>query len=574
MSFAHYLLQVNLYLVVFYGFYKLLLDRETYFTLNRFYLIGAGVLSLCIPFIRLEWLTQQKAAQQVYTSINWEAVLQQATIVTETNTGLNWANVFVYLYCAGILFFLVRLVVNLFLVKKLIRNARSGSAFSFFFNKVVDKNLPQMNVINIHEEAHIKQLHSLDILFFELLGIITWLNPIIYLYKRSIKNIHEFLADEFAAEYQGDKAEYALLILSQSFGISPNALTNGFFDKSLIKKRIFMLQKERSKRIAVIKYGISIPLFAVLIVFSSATVRKSEKLISLTDQIPLDQSFEMVQQMVTEEANEEISPKEPPTFEKVVEVNLTPKSSQNTSPKPGEVNKLGKLIAQPLAQEKKPQPETVRIEESKVYDFVSLDKQPEFPGGIRKFYEYLSRSIRYPQAAQENNLQGKVFLSFIVEKSGDLSDIKITRGLGNGMDEEAVRVLTNSPKWIPGMSDGKTVRVKYNINVNFTLTDDSDEAPKAVQRPTSLKLTDGNFAGVVVVDGVRMTENSLLATIDPNSIKSIEVLKSQNAVSLYGFKAKAGAILITTKSGNIFRRPNTTEQALTKPSYFGLQQAY
>lgn len=207
MSFAHYLLQVNLYLIVFFGFYKLLLDKETYFTLNRIYLVAAGVLSLCIPFIRLEWLTEQKAAQQVYTSVNWEAVLAQATIVTEHNTGFNWGNAFVYIYCAGILFFLGRLVFNLFAVKKLINVNKAGSAFSFFGKKVIDQELPQMDVIDIHEEAHIKQWHTADILFFEIIGIITWLNPVIYLYKKAIKNIHEFLADELAAEFQGDKAE-------------------------------------------------------------------------------------------------------------------------------------------------------------------------------------------------------------------------------------------------------------------------------------------------------------------------------------------------------------------------------
>lgn len=167
MSFAHYLLQVNLYLIVFFGFYKLLLDKETYFTLNRIYLVAAGVLSLCIPFIRLEWLTEQKAAQQVYTSVNWEAVLAQATIVTEHNTGFNWGNAFVYIYCAGILFFLGRLVFNLFAVKKLINVNKAGSAFSFFGKKVIDQELPQMDVIDIHEEAHIKQWHTADILFLD-----------------------------------------------------------------------------------------------------------------------------------------------------------------------------------------------------------------------------------------------------------------------------------------------------------------------------------------------------------------------------------------------------------------------
>ncbi|WP_431293088.1 hypothetical protein [Pedobacter sp. P26] len=123
---------MNLYLIVFFGFYKLLLDKETYFTLNRIYLVSAGVLSLCIPFIRLEWLTEQKAAQKVYTSVNWEAVLAQATIVTERNTGFNWANAFVYIYCAGTLFFLGRLVFNLLTVKKLITINKAGTAFSFW----------------------------------------------------------------------------------------------------------------------------------------------------------------------------------------------------------------------------------------------------------------------------------------------------------------------------------------------------------------------------------------------------------------------------------------------------------
>jgi len=135
MSFAHYLLQVNLYLVVFYGVYKLLLDKETYFTLNRIYLVSAGVLSLCIPFIRLEWLTEHKAAQQVYTTVNWEAVLQQATVVSERTNGLIWANAFVYIYCAGILFFLGRLVFNLLAVKKMLVPGRAGVAFSFFGKK-------------------------------------------------------------------------------------------------------------------------------------------------------------------------------------------------------------------------------------------------------------------------------------------------------------------------------------------------------------------------------------------------------------------------------------------------------
>jgi protein TonB len=101
--------------------------------------------------------------------------------------------------------------------------------------------------------------------------------------------------------------------------------------------------------------------------------------------------------------------------------------------------------------------------------FTPLEVQPAFPGGMDKFYNYLSKSIRYPAMAQEIGLQGKVFVSFIIEKNGALSDIKVEKKLGSGTDEEAIRVLTASPKWIPGIQNGKPVRVRYNIPISFSL---------------------------------------------------------------------------------------------------------
>jgi len=105
-----------------------------------------------------------------------------------------------------------------------------------------------------------------------------------------------------------------------------------------------------------------------------------------------------------------------------------------------------------------------------VYDFVSVQKQPAYPGGIAKFYEYIKKEMKYPEAAKKNKTEGKVFLSFVVEKDGSLTEIKVTRSLSTETDAEAVRVLKNSPKWTPAQQNNKPVRVKYNINVNFTLS--------------------------------------------------------------------------------------------------------
>lgn len=637
MSFAHYLLQVNLYLVVFYGFYKLLLDKETYFTLNRIYLVAAGLLSLLIPFIRLEWLTTQKAAQQVYTTVKWDAVLEKATIVAEAQEGFNWANLIVSIYSAGILFFLFRLIINLLFVKQILKNVKEGSAFSFFSRKIIDISLPYSDVIDSHEEAHVKQWHSLDILFFEVVGILTWLNPVIYLYKKSIKNIHEFLADEHAASYQGDKAAYAMLILSKSFGINQSTLTSNFFEKSLVKKRIYMLHKERSKKTAVLKYGIFIPLFAIAIVFSSATIRKNEDLISFAEQIPLNKPIELVEEMVIKPLNVVTPVKTKPVSKSAtVTSNFEdfyvflgnnikyPKSAQDKALegtthimftiKNGKITDLGskqdlgegcdeEVMKNILAYKKfkaikdgnyafkvsfnlgQSQPNTEESSQNiegykeisplqiigyidekkqvvekreKVYDFVSIEKQPEYHGGMKNFYDYLSKSIKYPEDAQANNIQGKVHLSFTVEKNGKLTDIKIVKGISESMNKEALRVLDESPNWMPGIQNGKPVRVKYNLSINFTL--DTPKEKSVPQESTKLSfkgiqnLTGAANSPLVILDGVTQGKDAL-KFIRTESIESISVLRDEAATMLYGTKGVNGVILITSKvdKNNLFK---------------------
>jgi periplasmic protein TonB len=101
--------------------------------------------------------------------------------------------------------------------------------------------------------------------------------------------------------------------------------------------------------------------------------------------------------------------------------------------------------------------------------FTAVEENPTFPGGEDAFNKYLSKNIHYPAVARENGTQGKVFLSFVVEKDGSLTDIKVVRGIGGGCDDEAVRVLKNSPHWTPGVQNGKHVRVAYTIPVTFAL---------------------------------------------------------------------------------------------------------
>ena len=101
--------------------------------------------------------------------------------------------------------------------------------------------------------------------------------------------------------------------------------------------------------------------------------------------------------------------------------------------------------------------------------FLVVEDDPEFPGGLSALSQYLASNIKYPQLAKENNITGKVFVSFVVEKDGSVGQVKILRDIGGGCGAEAVRVVKSMPKWKPGKQRGKPVRTQFNLPVDFSL---------------------------------------------------------------------------------------------------------
>lgn len=108
-------------------------------------------------------------------------------------------------------------------------------------------------------------------------------------------------------------------------------------------------------------------------------------------------------------------------------------------------------------------------EEEEAQIFTVVESMPTFPGGDAARVKYLNNNIKYPQMARESGIQGKVFVTFVVEKNGKVTDVKVLRGIGGGCDEEAIRVIRNMPKWIPGKQRGKPVRVQFNLPIIFKL---------------------------------------------------------------------------------------------------------
>ena len=247
MTWWHYLLLVNIYLLLFYGFYVLLLRRETFFQLNRVYLVTGALLSFFIPLIQSDWVKNLFITQKVqYTIYSSPVMLFQFRPIEHTHVTIG--QVLVVIYLAGIIFLALRFAWQLIALKKAIDNPKSTAAYSFFKKIKLGDDLSNHEIIAAHEYAHARQWHSADILLIEVVMIINWFNPVVYFYRFAIKHIHEFIADRQALRSGTDRSDYAVLLLSQTFNTQAHQLSNPFFNNSLLKQRIMMLQKNKSHR--------------------------------------------------------------------------------------------------------------------------------------------------------------------------------------------------------------------------------------------------------------------------------------------------------------------------------------
>jgi TonB family protein len=437
MSWWQYLLLVNIYLVLFYVFYVLLLRKETFFQLNRIYLVTAALLSFFIPMIQADWVQNLFITQQVkYTIYSSPVMIYSLKPVAVSHISIG--QILAVLYGAGILFLSVRLIWQLIKLKRVINQPQATAAYSFFSTVRLDEASSNNTIIEAHEQVHAQQWHSADVMLIELVMIINWFNPVVYMYRFAIKHIHEYIADRQAVQAGTNKAEYALLLLSQTFESPAHQLVNPFFNHSLLKQRIIMLQKNKSQRISLIKYGLSAPLFILMLILSSATINNSK---------PVSVINSSAHQLFT-------TPAAPVLLGDVIREDKTLEKKESSPA----LHEIGI--------------DTVR-KKGQVY--TSVEKVPEFPGGLEKFGAYLGKAVKYPKADRENGTQGRVIITFVVEKDGSLTGIKVTRGVSKTLDAEAVRVLKNSPKWIPGIVGGKKVRVQYSVPISFALSADTDD---------------------------------------------------------------------------------------------------
>lgn len=290
MNWLYYLLEANLYLAVFYGFYRLFLHKETFYSLNRFYLIMATLIAFSLPLLQMGYLNNLFGKQQeVYTVIIPSKIAEKDLSFTINDLIICGYLIIAIAFALKMCFSIYKIIVLAIHAKKETTGTvtyvelpdDADTAFSFFNLLFLNPGITAKNTVLKHEMVHIRQKHSLDIIFFEIIQIIAWFNPATYFIKKDIKLLHEYIADEVTTNTDMHKHEYAMFLIQNSFGVVPSRLTNQIFNQSILKRRINMLNKEKSTGRARLKLLFVLPIAGGMLCASTMAFTKDYAMIDL-----------------------------------------------------------------------------------------------------------------------------------------------------------------------------------------------------------------------------------------------------------------------------------------------------
>jgi TonB family protein len=497
-AFVTYLLKAGIFLLFFYLFNRLLLAKETFHRFNRIVWLLIIPLSLLLPFCvpgafdPLVWFGPKQ--QQGQMLILPEGMT--ATVMDSSDGSYAMARMVQWIllvYFAGMfacfLFFVIsyiKLAAILWKNKsngkeagfedlldqckrlagigkkvKLLVHNQEMAPFSWMRYIVVSENdmTEDGRDILIHELSHIRMGHSRDLILTDLLILFQWFNPAAWLMKQSIQQVHEFQADDAVLKAGINAKQYQLLLIKKAVGTRRYSMVNSF-NHSKLKKRITMMWKKKSSKWAFAKCMYALPL-AFIAVTAFATPEISGRLSEISSVKDIKISLQQNIKPVT-------PPLPPPA----------PPAAVPVSPDAIPLPQGGQDTLVPRA---------------------ILDTKPLFANGEGEeaFTRWVFEHVKYPEEAHKKGIQGTVVASLVVNSEGEVTNIKIVRGVHPLLDAETIRVLESAPKWErPGISKGKKVSVNYNFPLKFGLkgkVDDTQEVKQSTD-PKDLGLEPAIFA--------------------------------------------------------------------------------
>ena len=417
----NYIIQVVLFQVLFLAMYDFFLSKETFFVKNRWYLLSTPVLSFLLPLVNIP--SFQKAVPLEYIVYLPEIIVSPERVIQEASwyQSINYLDM---LFIGGVVLFSILFATKLVKIIKLTRAyklrkkdgytlvliPKQSKAFSFFNYIFLGKEIPdaQKEQIIAHELVHSKQKHSVDLLFFELLKIMMWFNPMIYSYQKRITLVHEYISDAVATK-SAPKGEYINQLLSNFFQVENIAFINQFYKQTLIKKRIIMMKKNQSKKMKQLKYLVLIPVLLSMLFYTSCASSRE-----VTETVKIIKTSE-VQEVLEDSEGESIS--------------------------------------------------FAKIEKAPTFPGCDAGDKGCFSLMVQKYFA-ANFDADMPNKLGLSAGKKRVFIGFRVDVNGAVVGVKV-RAPHPKLTAEVLRVMRSLPKMVPGQQDGKPVAVSFTIP--FTL---------------------------------------------------------------------------------------------------------
>ncbi len=501
-----YLFNFSLFLALFWVLYLLLFRKETFFNINRIYLLLAPVIAAVLPFAVISslhfttngsifWYNQAP----IFLSNNTTTTNLETVTATSSANSFSYINALILVYFSGFLFMLFKLTRKIILYKKLKASAKrikldknkiyqlpnSDAAFTFFNSVFIGDGLEgsQKNKIIQHELVHKHHKHSFDLLYYEILKVICWFHPAVYSLQNQLRLVHEYIADALVVE-KNTKTNYAENILNGFFQVKGISFTNQFFNHSLIKKRILMLHKTKSRQTALLKYLLLLPVLAVMLTYVSCT----QETTATKDQMKTEENVvngDKVFKMQVEDVDNLTEKESTVLADKVQEAvdtnsNFTVVLDDGTNKKPITVNATN--LDAPPAPPTPPSPNTPPNPTENGIPYSAIDVVPAYQGcnqsqssdlvrkcTSNKIKEFVNANFN-TNLGKELDLEGvnRVYVRFTIGKDGVIKDVQ-ARAPHPDLQEEAIRVVKSLPKMQPGMQDGKPVNVLYSLPIVFKI---------------------------------------------------------------------------------------------------------
>jgi beta-lactamase regulating signal transducer with metallopeptidase domain len=519
-----YLLKASAVISIFYFCYKIFLQSDTFFDLNRWFLLLGLVTAFTIPFLVIP----------VY--IEYTPVTIPNFNIAEINPTINAPETFNLLdymfiiYALGAIFFVIRFTIQLTSLLSIIRKNKSFKTETYnfieikdkispfsFFNYIVynptDYNSTEIKQILVHEKVHANQLHSLDILITQFACIVLWFNPIIWFYNKSLKQNLEFIAD-YNTQNKFNSKSYQTTLLKITLPSHQMALSNNFYN-SLIKKRIVMLHKSKSKKINLFKYTLIIPLLITFIFNCNTQViaQSKDESVNLTAKsdsgliIKLkDNDYPIILIDGKESDKSELNSLKPTN---IASINILKGEAATQFYGNKGINGVMQITTKQQGQSS--WTVSSKRNEQVIYATTDTIYVNDKPNVLQKLVNEYDKDPLYILDGKEIN-----------KKELELIDEQTINSLSRITGEQAIN--------------------KYGENAKNGVVVIQSKKGGSTNNPY-VKIVK---AKLYIVDGKEIEEKDF-KNIDPENIKSINVLKKESATEKYGKKGKNGAIEIITK---------------------------